>query len=842
MHHFPGALVKGHDLYTLRDTTISAAVANCTVTAECGSLTYHSPLRSPTSKIAVVYLKRHGAQSNDDESWSMWSKHGEGPGNCTAAIPGIKARGEAQLLSPPANPEEQPAWLNTLSSWRADCTAWLQLNDSLFDTPALAWTKTAYITVQMHPYDKYFYDHATGKYTVQRWLEDVRKRYGGVDSALLWPTYPHLGVDDRNQYDMVRLMPGGVEQIRRLVAELKAANVSALWPYNPWDDTGTRDEGLAAPQAVARLIQQTGAFGFNGDTMSYIPRTFYDASVAAGQPAAMQAEGGAGFESLAYTTLGWGEYGYAGAALHAPAPKVTTFKFLQRERMTTICRRWDKDRTDAIQHAWFNGIGIVTWENVWGCWNGITDRDGAHLKRLRPLLHFFGGRGFLHADEWEPHAPSALPGRVYASRFVRPSRAAQGATAALARAASICAAGHETLWALVERTGENVTATTPVLQLDAATYDGCHFYDVYHGIEILPKRLVLTAAEEAPHRGGADAEASPTPAAAAALSVPVAVEARGLGAVLATARTVADDAELAALMAQMAKLTVRPLASYSNVWTFAKQTRVPPPTPAAKPPPAGAVRIPGAASFRYIVEGTEIEGPDPEVDVMYEWEDSPRRKHDHTLAVPAFALDRTPVSCAAFAAYLQQSGYVPRDTRRFLPFWPDWQKFQYPPGNATTPVTGVSLREAKAYCQWAGGRLPTGVEWQYAAQGGEPNRTFPWGRADNESLRPPVTGGRTCGAPHDSEQYASRGGASPFGVGDLVGNVWQFTADEFEDEHTRFVMLRGGAHYMIRHVSKWYFPSGDWRLDRHGRYNLMDDAYERAATIGFRCAYGIDGA
>ena len=73
-----------------------------------------------------------------------------------------------------------------------------------------------------------------------------------------------------------------------------------------------------------------------------------------------------------------------------------------------------------------------------------------------------------------------------------------------------------------------------------------------------------------------------------------------------------------------------------------------------------------------------------------------------------------------------------------------------------------------------------------------------------------------------------------------MGNVWQFTADEFEDAHTRFVLLRGGSHYHIQHVSKWYFPSGDWRLDRHNRYNLIDDAYERAATIGFRCAYDED--
>ena len=79
--------------------------------------------------------------------------------------------------------------------------------------------------------------------------------------------------------------------------------------------------------------------------------------------------------------------------------------------------------------------------------------------------------------------------------------------------------------------------------------------------------------------------------------------------------------------------------------------------------------------------------------------------------------------------------------------------------------------------------------------------------------------------------------ASPLGLVDLVGNVWQYTADEFEDGHSHFVMLRGGAHYTLNDASEWYYNSGGWRVDRHARYNLMDDAYERAATLGFRCAY-----
>ena len=54
------------------------------------------------------------------------------------------------------------------------------------DVPGLQWTQTSYIQPQMHPYDRFFFD---GKnYTVQRWLDDVNARYGGVDSILMWPT------------------------------------------------------------------------------------------------------------------------------------------------------------------------------------------------------------------------------------------------------------------------------------------------------------------------------------------------------------------------------------------------------------------------------------------------------------------------------------------------------------------------------------------------------------------------------------------------------------------------------------------------------------------------------
>ena len=80
----------------------------------------------------------------------------------------------------------------------------------------------------------------------------------------------------------------------------------------------------------------------------------------------------------------------------------------------------------------------------------------------------------------------------------------------------------------------------------------------------------------------------------------------------------------------------------------------------------------------------------------------------------------------------------------------------------------------------------------------------------------------------------------------MVGNVWQYT-DEYADAHTRGAIVRGGSNYYPSVVPRgsvnWYFPNdlSMRKLNMHGKYCLMSDSYERAGTIGFRCASGGGG-
>ena len=96
---------------------------------------------------------------------------------------------------------------------------------------------------------------------------------------------------------------------------------------------------------------------------------------------------------------------------------------------------------------------------------------------------------------------------------------------------------------------------------------------------------------------------------------------------------------------------------------------------------------------------------------------------------------------------------------------------------------------------------------------------------------------RTHHATGDGRESPSQGRGSPFGVEDLVGNIWQWT-DEYLDDHTRAGILRGGSHYQPQ-GSHWYFPQA-YRLDEHGKFLLIAPSKDRSAAIGFPLRHGCD--
>lgn len=202
-----------------------------------------------------------------------------------------------------------------------------------------------------------------------------------------------------------------------------------------------------------------------------------------------------------------------------------------------------------------------------------------------------------------------------------------------------------------------------------------------------------------------------------------------------------------------------------------------------------------------------------------------------------FYLDRTPVTNAQFKVFLEATGYKPDDdgAARFLHHWRDGKP---PRGEDKHPVVYVSWTDARAYASWIGLRLPSEAEWEKAARGTD-GRKYPWGRAEPTATH--ANFGRHDGG--TSRVGAFPDGASPYGVLDLAGNVWEWCEDVLDEafyengptHNPRHVLGKSGARGPHHHVMR----GGSWMYDAKSLRTFARvgfEAHYRFAGGGFRCA------
>ena len=691
------------------------------------------------------------------------------------APPCLAIKGAWTGPSTACTPETHSKWLSDIRHWRMERKIRIGYNGERYDLPEFQWTQSSFLQPQMMVHDRYFYNSTAGQYTVDRYVDDLQQRYGGIDAVLIWATYPNMGIDTRNQLEMVRSLPGGVAGVRQMVADFHRRGVRVLFPMMMWDQ-GTDPPDRPWPDAIAALMKEIGADGINGDTQDGVPLVFSLAADKIGHRLVFQPEGGPSDEALAWNLMTWGQY----SGQFDFVPGVDRYRWLEPRHMVNISDRWNRSKVNDLQFAFLNGEGWESWENIWGIWNGITPRDAEATRRIATIERAVAP--FLTSAEWEPLYPMRQYG-IFASRWPR---------------------GEQTVWTIVNRNEYDNSGR----QMNVPHREGMRYYDLYHGRELTPER-----------EAGEDV-----------LSFDI--EAHGYGAVLVTRNP--PDAAQSKLMETMRTLTANGLAAYSAEWAVLKQRLLDiPRTEPAAASPKGMVAIPAVRNYLFKVAGIEIEGGnDIGVDVEYPWEPDPRRFHEHAMDIPGFYMDKYPVTNEQFKAFLDATHYHPKDDLNFLK---NWTHGTYRADWAHKPVTWVSLEDARAYAAWGGKRLPHEWEWQYAAQG-QDSRLYPWGNTWNAAAVPPAQTGRAISGPADVDAYPA--GASPFGVVDLVGNVWQMT-DEYQDDRTRAAILRGGSYYQPQ-GSIWYFPQA-YRNDQHGKLLLMAPSYDRSATVGFRCVKDASG-
>ncbi|MBT5831974.1 MAG: formylglycine-generating enzyme family protein [Candidatus Latescibacteria bacterium] len=194
----------------------------------------------------------------------------------------------------------------------------------------------------------------------------------------------------------------------------------------------------------------------------------------------------------------------------------------------------------------------------------------------------------------------------------------------------------------------------------------------------------------------------------------------------------------------------------------------------------------------------------------------------HIVYLDAFRIDALEVTNAAYRAFLETAN------RKAPRYWND------PKYNADKqPVVGVTYEDAKAYCQSQGKRLPTEAEWERAARGPH-SRLFPWGdRFDAERTNTRETKHRR---PSPVGSYPN--GASPEGVFDMSGNVWEWCHDWFDKEYYGQTSTKNpkgpasGKKRIIR-CGGWTAPHTDMA---HRRGEKPNKTYP---SLGFRCAKSI---
>ncbi|KAG7390828.1 Inactive C-alpha-formylglycine-proteinrating enzyme 2 [Phytophthora pseudosyringae] len=545
---------------------------------------------------------------------------------------------------------------------------------------------------------------------------------------------------------------------------------------------------------LGETIPELNADGFNGDTMYGVPKAFYNCS----KPLVAAPEGGVPTAFLSNNPMSWGYFfGYS------HFPPVAKAKFLESRHMVQICARWSLDRTAELLTAFFNGAGYVVWENVWGIWNAMTEREDETAKRVFAILRKFGT--IVSTGRWTPYY--ALKGDgVFASAFSLEENAGS-------------------LYTVISTVQEDTTYELP-LPADESGHD-VRVFDVYHGVELQKQTGGNTT------------------------FVKVTLEPRALGAIYATK----TGNDLSPFLNEMQAMTTKPLAKYSTTRKLLQQQLIRSnSTPNTHNDSSwdGMARVTGAANWWFNVSGVQIEPVSTwtpnfaqfGTGVQFPWENRPWNNHSTRLFMQDFLIDKHPVTNAQYSSFLKASGYSPKSLDRFLMHWENRggapASWTIPAALEQSPVVNVAIEDAKAYANFYGKRLPHDWEWQYVASNGENYDAYPWGAEFDSAKVPKVSHGKELPTLSAVGSY-QRSRSTKFQVEDLVGYVWQMT-DQFCDAHTCGILLRGGSSYHPMSAThsdpNWYFPQA---LDaqHHNRFLMISEGYDRSPMVGFRCAKSI---
>lgn len=682
-----------------------------------------------------------------------------------------------------------------------------KFDNSLYEREDLKWIRKSYLMALQYPWDVEFYDAGKGGYQIGALLNKGEKMFGGYDIFSLWPTWPRLGLDQRNQWDMFRDLPGGIPGVLNLSEECHKRNVRFFVSYNPWD-LSTRKENMNS--GLANIIKELNSDGAVLDTWWKSSHEVQDAVDNVKKGVILYSEGLAIPQEMQGIVTGRVHDNIFMQPIFNMnkliKPEFAIFRVVQlnsghlyREYLTSFFNGHglELNMMAAGRPSWlddeFHFLGKVLM---------ILRQNNSAFNSLQfnPLLNTL--KDSIYVNEWETPDKSVytiyslLPGGYSGDLFEAPSDEAHH---------------YVDLWnhneIIPHKEGNKTYIPLSVEAFDKA-YLGTRQEGAAGCVVWFKNQLYARISGDSMSFSAKDGDSVLiwTENPAYSKNYKRFLSLKQELSMLNTFSTVFG--KYIFQLFKKGELADERIIQIDHLEPFliSKTEK----TLTASKTPSGMVEISaGTFTFRVNKNDNFITYPD--------------LSKPKTVRIKKFYIDKYPVTNADYKTFIDKSGYKPSDTANYLKLW---KNGTFPEKKKDEPVVYISLDDAKAYCKWAGKRLLTEIEWQYAAQGSD-GREYPWGNNFNE---------KNCNNKSDAITNVNKypAGASPFGVMDMIGNVWQMTNDTWFNGNNYFTMLKGGSYYYPT-SSMWYIQGGPQKVNNHQMWLHVSPSLDRCSTVGFRC-------
>lgn len=684
-------------------------------------------------------------------------------------------------------------------------------DSTMYQRADLSWVRHSYLMLLRFAWDKDWFDPITQKFSFYSDLSKYDQLTGGWDIFTIWPTWPRLGLDNRNQFDLYQDIPGGIRELKRQSAYLHSLGKKYFISYNPWDEATRKEDHF---KGLGKLLKDTDADGVVLDTRGESSRQL-QAMVDSVKPGIIMYSEGMAVPANMPGIIS----GRVHNALFMP-PLLNMNKYIRPDfAIFRVVDLAEDEIHRELALSFFNGYGVEINMMRPGRPDWIKDEFvfmGKTTKILRENTTAFNDRN------WDP-VFNLSHDNIYVNRFRDK---------------------HKSIYTVFSLIPEGFSS--PLIEIE--TSDSVHFVSLFNHEEcslvdsasmtFLPVRTAAFSKSWLGSRkeGSVDCIAGFQKFLHSSLKADSLFVTADIGdEIRVWAGNPSYSNKYLKFNISDNRISLRKsFPDYSEkivVQLFAKDELIDENILSASAGNAGLISVKSVTIRDSIIPERMCVIPSAEYEFRIQRDSLSLEPFipfpDYSLIrkvkMPQYYMDTYPVSNFQYFIFLKASGYKPLDTINFLKHWVG----EKPPVDIQDhPVVYVSLEDARAYAKWAGKRLPTEIEWQYAAQGTDA-RAFPWGnQMDSTKCNYSLN--------HTTAVYTFPSGRSPFGVVDLVGNVWQITDDVYFNGSYFFNIIRGGSNYNPK-GSIWYVIGGPVPVTHPEMLLMVSPGFDRSPTVGFRC-------